>query len=90
MINLAFSRTMSEPKLYWPADKVLVPLTARAPLEGMLGTGIAPDQAFLAVLGVDTDGVDRAVREAILAEFPSGVATEVPHRASAKLREATP
>jgi hypothetical protein len=62
----------------------------RAKLLGMLGTGIAADQALLAVLGVDTDGVDRAVREAILAEFPSGVATEGPHRAAAKLREATP
>jgi len=62
----------------------------RAKLLGMLGTGIAPDQAFLAVLGVDTDGVDRAVREEILAEFPSEVAIEDPHRASAKLREATP
>ena len=62
----------------------------RAKLLGMLGTGIAADQAFLAVLGVDTDGVDRAVREEILAEFPSEVATEDPHRTSAKLREATP
>jgi hypothetical protein len=34
--------------------------------------------------------VDRAVREEILAEFPSEVAIEDPHRSSAKLREATP
>ena len=31
----------------------------------MLGTGLDVDQAFLAILEVDTDGVDRAVREAI-------------------------
>jgi hypothetical protein len=61
----------------------------RAKLLGMLGTGVDADQAFLAVLGVDTDAVDAAVREAILAEFPPEAATEVPHRASAKLREAT-
>jgi len=62
----------------------------RTKLLGMLGTGIAADQALLAVLGVDTDGVDRAVREAVLAEFPSEAATVDPHRASAKLREAAP
>ena len=62
----------------------------RAKLLGMLGTGIDVDQAFLAILGVDTDAVDAAVRAAILAEFPPEVAIEAPHRASAKLREATP
>ncbi|MBW2542219.1 MAG: DUF4124 domain-containing protein [Deltaproteobacteria bacterium] len=62
----------------------------RAKLLGMLGSGISTDQAFLAVLGVDTDGVDRAVREAILAEFPPEFAREHPHRASAKLPEAAP
>jgi hypothetical protein len=61
----------------------------RAKLLGMLGTGLDVDQAFLAILGVDTDAVDRAVREAILAEFPSEAATEAPHRESARLREAT-
>lgn len=61
----------------------------RAKLLGVLGTGVDADQAFLAILGVDTDAVDRAIREAILAEFPSEVATEVPHRESAKLPEAT-
>ena len=61
----------------------------RAKLLGMLGTGIDADQAFLAILGVDTDAVDEVIREAILAEFPSEATTEAPHRASAKLREAT-
>jgi hypothetical protein len=61
----------------------------RARLLGMLGTGIDADQAFLVILGLDTDGVDRAVREAILAEFPSEAATEAPHREAAKLRAAT-
>jgi hypothetical protein len=61
----------------------------RAKLLGMLGTGLDVDQAFLAILGVDTDAVDRAVREAILAEFPSEAATDAPHRESARLREAT-
>ncbi|MCH8889860.1 MAG: hypothetical protein IH827_02085, partial [Myxococcales bacterium] len=61
----------------------------RARLLGMLGTGIDADQAFLVILEVDTDGVDRAVREAILAEFPSEAATEAPHREAAKLRAAT-
>jgi hypothetical protein len=61
----------------------------RAKLLVMLGTGVDADQAFLAILGVDTDAVDGAVREAILAEFPSEAAIEAPHRASAKLREAT-
>jgi hypothetical protein len=64
--------------------------TQRAKLLGMLGTGVDPDQAFLAILGVDTDAVDGAVREAILAEFPPEVATEVPRRGSAKLLKATP
>jgi len=62
----------------------------RSELLRLLGSGISADQAFLDVLGVDTDGVDRAVREAILAEFPSEAATEDPHRASAKLRGAAP
>ncbi len=61
----------------------------RAKLLGMLGTGLDVDQAFLAILDIDTDAVDGAVREAILAEFPSEAATEVPHRESEKLREAT-
>ena len=61
----------------------------RARLLGMLGTGIDADQAFLVILEVDTDGVDRAVREAILAEFPPEAATEAPHREAAKLRAAT-
>ncbi|MFB3118167.1 MAG: DUF4124 domain-containing protein, partial [Myxococcota bacterium] len=47
----------------------------RAKLLGMLGAGVDADQAFLAVLEVDTDAVDGAVREAILAEFPSEGAT---------------
>ena len=72
----------------WIGEQTSTP--QRAKLLGMLGTGIDPDQAFLAILGVDTDAVDRAVREAILAEFPPEVATEVPRRAAAKLREATP
>jgi hypothetical protein len=61
----------------------------RAKLLGMLGTGVDADQALLAILGIDTDAVDGVVREAILAEFPSEAAIEVPHRGSAKLREAT-
>jgi len=61
----------------------------RAKMLGMLGTGVDADQVFVAILGVDTDAVDEAVREAILAEFPSEVATGAPHRASAKPREAT-
>jgi hypothetical protein len=62
----------------------------RAKLLGMLGTGIAADQALQVILGVDTDGIDQAVRESILAEFPSEAAKAAPHRASAKLREAAP
>ena len=61
----------------------------RAKLLEMLGAGNDVDQVFLAIFGVDTDGVDRAVREAILAEFPSEVATEALHREPAKLRGAT-
>ncbi len=52
----------------WIADRT--DPAQRAKLLGMLGTGIDADQAFLAILGVDTDAVDVAVREAILAEFP--------------------
>ncbi len=63
---------------------------ARARLLAMLATGIAADQAFLAVLGTDTDGVDQALRAAILAEFPSEAATRAPRRAAAQLREAVP
>ena len=61
----------------------------RAKLLGMLGTGIDADQALLAILGVDTDAVDGAVREAILAEFPSEAAIGAPRLEPAKLREAT-
>jgi tetratricopeptide (TPR) repeat protein len=62
----------------------------RAKLLGVLGTGVDADQAFLAILGVDTDAVDGAIREAILSEFPSEAAINAPHREPAKLREATP
>jgi len=60
----------------------------RAKLLGMLGTGIESDQAFQAILGVDTEAVDAAVRQAILAEFPPETVRAVPRREPAKLREA--
>jgi len=62
----------------------------RAKLLAMLGTGVDPDQAFLTLIGLDTDGIDRAVREGILAEFPSEAVTAAPHPASATPREAAP
>ena len=36
-----------------------------------LGTGTPDDEALRAVVGRDTNGIDGAVRNAILAEFPS-------------------
>jgi tetratricopeptide (TPR) repeat protein len=42
----------------------------RARLLDHLGAGAPPDVALVAVVGADTDGVDAAVRAAILAEFP--------------------
>jgi len=62
----------------------------RAKLLVMLGTGIDADRVFSALIGLDTDGIDRAVRESILAEFPSEAVTAAPHPASATPREAAP
>jgi hypothetical protein len=62
----------------------------RAHLLTLLGEGIDPDRAFVSVLGVDTDALDRAVRDTIREEFPSSAATDVLRRGSAKLREAAP
>ena len=43
----------------------------RAALLARLGTGTPDDEALRAVVGRDTNGIDGAVRNAILAEFPS-------------------
>ncbi|HTF32555.1 MAG TPA: DUF4124 domain-containing protein [Myxococcota bacterium] len=43
----------------------------RAALLARLGTGMPDDEVLRAVLGQDTNGIDGAVRSAILAEFPS-------------------
>lgn len=43
---------------------------ARRRLLLRLGEGLSIDQALHEMLGLDTDGVDRAVQEAILSEFP--------------------
>jgi hypothetical protein len=42
----------------------------RARLLALLGKGVAADEALRGVIGVDTAGVDDALREFILAEFP--------------------
>jgi hypothetical protein len=42
----------------------------RARLLRRLGEGLSDDQALFEILGVDTDGVDRAVQAQILSEFP--------------------
>ncbi len=36
-----------------------------------LGQGFSSDQALHEILGVDSDGLDRAIREEIRSEFPS-------------------
>jgi Tetratricopeptide repeat/Domain of unknown function (DUF4124) len=43
----------------------------RAALLARLGTGMPDDEAMRQVVGRDTNGIDAAVRSAILAEFPS-------------------
>jgi tetratricopeptide (TPR) repeat protein len=43
----------------------------RARLLERLGRGFSADQALFELVGLDTDGLDAAVREAILAEFPA-------------------
>jgi hypothetical protein len=62
----------------------------RARLLSLLGQGRSADAALREVLGVDTDGVDAAVRNAIREGFPSEFATEALRPAPAKLREAAP
>jgi hypothetical protein len=62
----------------------------RARLLSLLGEGIDPDQALVSVLGVDTDALDRAVREKIREEFPSSATTDVLRRGPAKLRGVAP
>jgi hypothetical protein len=42
----------------------------RAQLLARIGQGFSIDQALHEILAVDTDGLDRAVREEVLAEFP--------------------
>ena len=61
--------------------------TKRARLLALLATGIGADQALIQVLGVDTAGVDLAVREEIRGEFPSETAIRAPRPEPAKLRE---
>lgn len=43
---------------------------ARRRLLLRLGEGLSIDQALHEMLGLDTDGLDRAVQESILSEFP--------------------
>jgi hypothetical protein len=43
----------------------------RARLLQRIGEGFSADQALHEALGLDTDGVDAAVQESILSEFPS-------------------
>ncbi len=43
----------------------------RARLLESIGEGLSADQALYGILGLDTDGIDQAVRESILAEFPA-------------------
>jgi hypothetical protein len=43
----------------------------RALLLARLGAGVADDEALLEVLGVDTEGLDAALRQQILDEFPA-------------------
>jgi hypothetical protein len=62
----------------------------RARILTLLGEGADPDRAFLAVLRVDTDGLDHAVRDRIREEFPSSATSDVLRREPAKLREAAP
>jgi hypothetical protein len=72
----------------WIAERTDRPQRAR--LMELLGAGIDADQVFLQVLGVDTEGVDRAVREGIRAEFPSEAVIDALRPGSAKLRGAAP
>jgi len=62
----------------------------RARLLTQLGEGIDPDRAFVSVLGVDTDALDRAVRDRIREEFPSSATRDILRREPAKLREVAP
>ncbi len=47
---------------------------ARARMLAALGEGTDVDEALVALVGLDTDGIDAAVRESILAEFPADMA----------------
>jgi hypothetical protein len=62
----------------------------RAHLLELLAAGMNVNEVLAEVLGVDTEGVDLAVRQDIRAEFPSGVTIDVPHPEPAKLRGAAP
>ena len=45
----------------------------RARLLGRLGEGWSDDEALKEAVGMDTDGIDAALRAEILSEFPSGL-----------------
>jgi hypothetical protein len=62
----------------------------RGQLLALLGSGLDADSALSRVVGVDTSGLDLALREEIRDEFPSEFATEALRRGPAKLREAAP
>jgi len=57
-------------------------LEQRRTLLERLGEGLSADQALHEVLGLDTAGLDRAVREEILAEFPEWVKPASPQPAA--------
>jgi hypothetical protein len=46
---------------------------SRARLLGRLGEGWSDDEALIEAVGMDTDGVDAALRAEILSEFPQGL-----------------
>jgi hypothetical protein len=48
----------------------------------MIGDGFSIDQALYAVMGIDTDGLDRAVQEAIRREFPEWTLPDDQHVSS--------
>jgi hypothetical protein len=62
----------------------------RARLLSLIAAGVHDDLALYEVLGIDTAGLDLAVREGIRAEFPSEVTIEVPRPPPAKLRAEAP
>ncbi|HPG29117.1 MAG TPA: hypothetical protein PLW10_26020, partial [Myxococcota bacterium] len=51
---------------------------ARRRLLELLGDGLSVDQALHAVMGLDTDGLDAAVREEIRREFPDWTLPSAP------------